>query len=276
MNKKFKLLISLFTAVLLSMSCCATAFAAEGLKVNSSASVNVGDTITYTLYLSECTQPIEGIQMYIYYDKNYLKVDSNSMKYDKFDGVIQNPDCDGYITFNWTNVTDLANFSTKAKMVSVDFKVVKGGKTDISQFIQELYGNDMKYIKSYVMTYSISVNDKTLISNKPPVINDNQDQINGRQGDFINYVDGMGEENTPNKNNHTAVKGNKQNGTQIVTNYVDVTKQVTSTVAGSSNIITTVVIAAIIIVIIAIAVVIFFKKRDKSNIVDTNDSENNE
>ena len=273
--KKFS---SFVFAMVIALSCTVTAFAADDeLTINSDATVNVGDKITFSLYLSDCTEPVQGIQMYICYDKEYLTVDPDSMKYEKFDGVIQNPNLDNYVTFNWTNVIDLADFSNKALLVSVDFEVVKGGTTEITDFVQELYGSDMTYLKSYKLTYDISVNGENLVSDKTPIVNKDEGIINNHQGAFINYEDGMGEDNTPNKDNHQAVKGNVEKGTQIVSNIVDVTKTVDVTQSSGSNTVTIIVIAAAAVVVLAIVAVMIVKRKDKSTETlnkDENEDEN--
>lgn len=270
--KKFS---SFVFAMVIALSCTVTAFAADDeLTINSDATVKVGDKITFSLYMSDCTEPIQGIQMYICYDKEYLTADPDSMKYEKFDGVIQNPNLDNYVTFNWTNVIDLADFSNKALLVSVDFEVVKGGTTEISDFIQEMYGADMTYLKSYKLTYDISLNGENLITDKTPIVNADEDIINNHQGAFINYEDGMGENNSPNKDNHQAVKGNVEKGTQINSNVVDVTEIVDVTQSGGSNTVTIIIVAAAAVVVLAIIAVMIVKKKDSST--NTQNDETND
>lgn len=285
MFNKIKKFSSFVFAMMIALSCTATVFAADDeLIINSDATVNVGDKITFSMYLSDCTEPVQGIQMYICYDKEFLTVDPDSMKYEKFDGVIQNPNLDNYVTFNWTNVIDLADFSKKAMLVSVDFEVIKGGETEISDFIQELYGSDMTYLKSYKLSYGISVNGKDVVSDKTPIVNADENIINNHQGAFINYEDGMGENNSPNKDNHQAVKGKIENGTQIVSNVVDVTKTVDVPQGDNSNSVTFIVIAAAAVVVLAIIAVMVVKKKDNptetqnneydESLNDKNDDEN--
>ena len=68
------------TALILALS-CATAFAAKGDFTVNGANAKVGDKITYTLNLSDCTEKIEGLQMYVAYDSKYLKIDPESLDF---------------------------------------------------------------------------------------------------------------------------------------------------------------------------------------------------
>ena len=152
----------------------------------------------------------------------------------------------------------------------MEFKVVKGGETEISQFVTEMYGDDMTYLKSYKWSYDITVNDKTIVKDQTPVISDDKQTLEKNQGSFINYVDGMGQENTPNKDNHQAVVGSVQ-GTQIATQYVDVTRYENVTSNGSFNMMPIIVIVAIVVIVGAIVAILIIKKRDDAKISDEND-----
>lgn len=267
--KKF-IPICLSLAVLLSMS--VTAFAAddEALTINGGAEVKVGDRVKYTLYLADTKEEIIGFQLALFFDKEYLELDKNSMSFDKFDGVIYNADLDDSLPMNWTNISHPADFSKKAMFLSLEFRVLKGGETEISQFVTEMYGDDMTYLKSYTWTYDISVNDEAVVSDQAPVIYDNEEYAQNNSGSIVNYLDGMGEENTPNKENHPAVVGY----TQTVTEIVDVTKAGTSSEESGDFPITTVIIgAAVLIVVLAVVGVVVIKKRDDSNAA-TNSDEN--
>ena len=143
----------------------------------------------------------------------------------------------------------------------MEFKVLKGGETEISQFVSEMYGDDMTYLKSYKWSYDITVNDKTIVKDKTPVISDDKQTLEKNQGSFINYIDGMGEENTPNKDNHQAVLG-----TQIATQYIDVTRYENVTSDGSFNMMPIIVIVAIVVIIGAIIAILIIKKRDDTKI----------
>lgn len=264
----------------LVLTCTVSVFAAESLKINDKTDAAVGDTVNYTLNLSDCKDKLEGIQMYVTYDKNYLKIDGDSLKFDNLDSVISNTKLDGYMTFNWTNVQNLVSFSSKKALMSVNFEVLKSGSTDIKCFVKEMYGDDMTYFKSYKMTTDISVNGTVTSKDQTPIITDDESFVNNHQGGFVNYEDGMGEENTPNSSNHKAVTGDAKKGTQYVTYVQDVTKTVSATGTNNSN--TTIFVVAAIVIILAAIVVIAIRKRksDKSHSNDvvqvSSDLSNNE
>lgn len=277
MKKHLVKIISLcFVSVLmLSMMTSMTVFAADNeLTVNSDAKVKVGDKIKYTLYLSDTKEDIIGFELRMFYDHNYLELDKDSMNYGKFDGVIHNLNIEDKIPINWTNISTPISFANKAEFLSMEFKVVKGGETEISQFVTEMYGDDMTYLKSYKWSYDITVNDKTIVKDQTPVISDDKQTLENNQGSFINYIDGMGEENTPNKDNHQAVVGSVP-GTQIATQYVDVTRYEDVTSNGSSNgsfnMMPIIVIVAIVVIVGAIVAILIIKKRDDAKISDEND-----
>lgn len=271
MKKHLVKIISLCFAAALMMSFMTSisAFAAEDeLTVNSDAKVKVGDKIKYTLYLSDTKEDIIGFELRMFYDHNYLELDKDSVNYGKFDGVIHNLNLEDKIPINWTNISTPVSFASKAEFLSMEFKVVKGGETEISQFVSEMYGDDMTYLKSYKWTYDITVNDKTIVKDQTPVISDDAQTLEKNQGSFVNYIDGMGEENTPNKDNHSAVVG----GTQIATEYVDVTRYENVPASGSFNMMPIIVIVAVVVVVGAIIAILIIKKRDDAKISSENDN----
>lgn len=274
MKKHLVKIISLcFASVLmLSFMTSITAFAADDeLTVNSNAKVKVGDKIKYTLYLSDTKEDIIGFELRMFYDHNYLELDKDSVNYGKFDGVIHNLNIEDKIPINWTNISTPVSFSNKAEFLSMEFKVVYGGETEISQFVSEMYGDDMTYLKSYKWTYDITVNDKSIVKDQTPVISDDQQTLEKNQGSFINYIDGMGEENTPNKDNHQAVVGSVP-GTQIATQYVDVTRYENVSSDGSFNMMPIIVIVAVVVVAGAIVAILIIKKREDAKISAENDN----
>ena len=273
MKKNLVKIISLcfVSLLMLSMMTSMTVFAADKeLSVNSDAKVKVGVKIKYTLYLSDTKEDIIGFELRMFYDHNYLELDKDSMNYGKFDGVIHNLNIEDKIPNYWTNISTPISFANKTEFLSMEFKVVKGGETEISQFVTEMYGDDMTYLKSYKWSYDITVNDKSIVKDQTPVISDDKQTLENNQGSFINYVDGMGEENTPNKDNHQAVVGSVP-GTQIATQYVDVTRYENVTSNGSFNMMPIIVIVAIVVIVGAIVAILIIKKRDDAKISDEND-----
>lgn len=225
------------------ISVSSTVFAAEDeeLTINDNAKVKVGDRIKYTLCLADTTDTIIGFELRLFYDHNYLELDKNSLNFEKFNGVIYNTELEDKIPINWTNISSPADFSKKATFLTVEFRVLKAGETDISQFVSEMYGDDMTYLKSYTWTYNITVNDETVVSNQVPKISEDEETLQKKQGGIINYLDGKGEKNSPDKDNHSAVIGY----TVVATEYVDVTKNVSnSNQNGESSLFSPLIIGA--------------------------------
>ncbi len=189
--------------VLLASSSVMMAFAEEGgLSVNGEDQVDVGETMTYTLYLSEATEPIVGFQIYIFYDDEYLEYQKDSLTFEKFSVVFYNEDIPGKIPMNCSQIMDMPVFAQKTQFVSADFKVLKPGKANIKYYVTDLYGEDMTYLKSYTFTYSLKVGDKTIVDDKTPPLDTRKEIQESYGGDFINYGDGMGEVNSPKEEAH--------------------------------------------------------------------------
>ena len=273
MKKQFTRIFSvLFAMIMVLTSSLVTASAAEEeLVINSDATVKVGDTIKFSLYLADTTEEIIGFEMRLFYDNEYLEFDKDSITYEKFDGVIHNLNLENKIPISWTNISAPASFPQKALFLSAEFKVLKGGETEISQFVTEMYGDDMTYLKSYTWSYDITVNGEDIVTDKTPVMNADEETLMKSQGSFINYLDGMGEENTPNKDNHESFGGSSyQSGTQIVTNINNVTRY--ETVPGSGTDMTwLIIVAAIVVVIGAIIAILIVKKNDDKKAEDTSE-----
>lgn len=273
MKKHISRILSVFFVMSIVLASSFTTSAAEDeLVINSDAKVKVGDTVKFSLYLSDTTEDIIGFEMRLFYDNEYLEFDKDSITYEKFNGVIHNLNLENKIPISWTNISEPANFSQKALFVSADFKVLKGGETEISQFVTEMYGDDMTYLKSYKWTYDISVNDEDVVTDKTPIMYADEETLNRSQGSFINYVDGMGEENSPNQDNHEVFGGTgPQAGTNVVSNVLDVTRYENAGGSGSSDMTPIIIVAAIVVVIGAIiAILIVKKKDDKKNATNTN------
>ena len=268
--KRLIIRLSAFTLVMLLLTgVIAPAYAEEQtLTVNDAGTFKVGDKVKFTLNLSETKEDIIGFEMRLFYDNEYLQYQKNTLKADKFDTLYFNQDIVGKIPMNWTDIGNPASFATKGEFFSCDFVVQKPGNTKISYFITELYGDDMTYLKSYKFTYDLSVNDKKVVSDAVLPITDDQETLQTRQSTFINYVDGMGEENTPNKDNHESVVGKQPSTIQVIeTQVVEATRYETVNNGGSegSNIVMIIVVIALVVVAaVAVGVVIFRKKGEKN------------
>ena len=268
MSKKIKNMLSiLFVAVLTVSAFCIPASAAEdNLTISistdekDSVTAKAGDTVKYAIYMTDTKEEVIGAAMSFFYNDEYLKLNADSINCESFKTAIGNPKLKNYYTFTWTDVQNPVKLNGDKALVSAEFKVLKGGKTDLSYFISDMYGDDMTYLKSYKITCKLWVNGKEVEDSAVPIVNNDTANSEKIQGDFVNYIDGMGEENSPNKDDHKSVVVEKKYiSTQQNSQVVDVTKVVESSANGSgSNI-----IIAIVVVLIAAGAIIFVKKKDE-------------
>lgn len=254
--------ISSLMAVLLIMiaSMGTTAFAAEELNVNSAITVEKGDKLTLNINLSECDKKIVGLQMYLNYDNSKLKYIDNSLKFEKFDGVVYNAELDNQIAILWTNVMEEVDFSKQASFLSVQFEVIGTGETSISQYVSHMYDIDMETLSSYKFTYDYSTGDENSITDKQAVITTDENFLNTHTGSFVNYDDGMGD-NSPNNDTHKEIKGS-----EIVTKVIEATHYEVVNGNGSSggSGMTILIIVSVAVIVLAIIAVVIVKKRDDS------------
>ena len=233
-----KKLLRLSTALLLVMimlfatSAICVSAADDALDVDSRVSYAVGDTMTYTFYMSDTTEPIYGIQMYVKYDPAYLELNSDTVSYPNLKGsVIYNDltlsgDPDGFI-FTYIDVSEKTKFDTKKELFSLDFKVLKAGKTDVTYLIEEMYGKDLTYLKQYTLTVGYSENGNVIKEDVPPIVNKDPDFVGNHNGQFINYEDGKGQNDPDVKEeerpivtadpNYIPQNNNNVNNQQVVT-----------------------------------------------------------
>lgn len=273
MLKKFKTAIAYCSAMLMIVAATMSANAANEVTINDSANVAVGDTFTYSMFISDAQSGIMGMQAYVFYDTDYLEIDTSSISFETLNGVIYNGNLDGYMTFNFSDINNYADFSSRSQLVSMNFKVTKAGNTNVRYFIKEMYDSNMVTLSAYTITYDIVYNEKTIVSDQIPVVEDSEKYINHYQGNFTNYLDGKGDDNTNEKSDHKAVIGekttmvpqNNQNDNQ----YTDVTKN-----GSGSSVTTIVIVCGCVLLAAAIAGVMYFRnKENKKNEVNT-DSDN--
>lgn len=200
------------TAVLLLASSLMASAADDTLQVDGRVSYSVGDTLTYSVCLADTTETITVMEMYIKYDHNFLELDADSCKTPKISNPTLNPAFDSDTVYmSWLNVTDGVEFSQKAVLLSVDFKVLKAGSTNIQFWIEEMCSNDLTYIKTYTLTAEYSENGQVVKDNVPPLIVDDPDFMADNQGQFLNFEDGKGEKNSDAGDNHIAATGARSN-----------------------------------------------------------------
>lgn len=255
MKKAIKIISTSMIVALLLLATVVPSFAAGSLIINGEkdAKLKVGDVVTYEMYLGDCDEDVVGLQSYLFYDNEYLEVDTDSLSFPNLTNVVSNPSLDeDSITFNWTDVQNSADFSKSKCLVSVDFKVLKAGKADITYFFMELYGEDMTYLKNYTFTYNLKVNDKTVVKNAVPVVNSDEEKLNKYQGGFTNYADGQGEENGSG-DDHIAVTG------VVSTTSADDVQDVTKSDGLDNNLMTILIIIAAVVIVIAVIIVLILR-----------------
>ena len=137
MFKKIKTTLACCSALMMLCAVPLNANAAEEVKINDAASVAVGDTFTYSMYIADASKDVMGMQAYVFYDTDYLEIDTDSINFDNLNGVIYNGNLDGYMTFNFSDISNYASFSSRTQLVSMNFKVKKSGNTNVTYFIKE-------------------------------------------------------------------------------------------------------------------------------------------
>ncbi len=264
----------MMTALILTSSLSVAYAADDELIINGEGKAKVGDTVKYTLYLDETKEDIIGFELRLFYNSEYLSFNKKSLTSEKFDNLFYNPDLDGKIPMNWTDIGNPVSFAKKDEFISCEFEVVKGGETSIDYFVTEMYGDDMTYLKSYKWTFDLEVNGEKVIEDGVPTITTDEDTLNERQSSFINYVDGMGEENSPNKDDHQSVEGKHhatynvyENDVIEVTRYEDVANNPTK----SSNFWILIIGIPIVAALVIAAIVIVVKNRKNQPKVEKTD-----
>lgn len=274
MLKKLKTTLVCCTAAMLLAALPVSANAADDVRINDAASVAVGESFTYSMYISDASAGIMGMQAYVFYDTDYLEIDTASINFETLNGVIYNGNLNGYMTFNFSDITNYADFSSRSQLTSMNFKVKKAGDTNITYFIREMYGSDTQSLTAYTFTYDILTNGKALVTEQTPVVESSDKYINTYQGNFINYIDGKGNDNTDEKTDHKAIIGERTTmvpqNPQANTQYIDVEQ------SGSGTSVTTfVIICGVVLLACAIGGVMYFRhKENLKNIIDSDSNIN--
>ena len=263
-------------AAFVAFSAVPMAFAESVDADASEITINKGDNVEFKLYLSETKEDIIGFEMRLFYDANLLQFDKESLNAEQFDSLFYNPDIEGKIPMNWTDISHPVGFPNKDEFISCKFVAkdsaayigTRDSEKDptISFFVTEMYGEDMTYLKSYKFTYDLIINDKPVITDGVLPITKDQDTLNSRQSSFINYADGMGEENSPNRDSHDSVVG-EQHPTHLVyeqdvieaTRYEDVTSP-----TKSNNLVFLIIAIPVLGALVALAVVLAVKNKNKN------------
>lgn len=261
MLKKLKTTLLCCTAAMLLAALPVSANAADEVRINDAASVAVGESFTYSMYISDASDGIMGMQAYVFYDTDYLEIDTASINFETLNGVIYNGNLNGYMTFNFSDITNYADFSSRSQLTSMNFKVKKAGDTNITYFIREMYGSDTQSLTAYTFTYDILSNGKALVTEQTPVVESSDKYINTYQGNFINYIDGKGNDNTDEKTDHKAIIGERTTmvpqNPQANTQYIDVEQSGTGT-----SVTTFVIICGVVLLACAIGGVMYFRHKE--------------
>ena len=146
MSKKIKNMLSiLFVAVLTVSAFCIPASAAEddltisiSTDEKDSVTAKVGDTVKYAIYMTDTKEEVIGAAMSFFYNDEYLKLNADSINCESFKNAIGNPKLKNFYTFTWTDVQNPVKLNGDKALVSAEFKVLKGGKTDLSYFISDM------------------------------------------------------------------------------------------------------------------------------------------
>ena len=262
---------SILIAAIIILTTATTAFAEDSLKINGAdKTVNKGDTIKFTLNLADTREDVIGFEVRVFYDSEKLELVKGSVTSETFDNLFYNEEIKGKIPLNWTDFNNPVNCANKTPFFSCNFKVLDGGEAKFTYFVTELYGNDMTYLKSYTWSYDVTDGNDAIITDGVLPITDDEETLNNRQSHFINYVDGKGEENSPNKDNHESVVG-KQRSTQIQQDVVEVTRYEDvqnggsgSKSSGVSPMLCIFIGIPVLVVLIIVAIVLANKKNKKA------------
>ena len=275
MRHLFSTLTAASAAAILAFSAVPMAFAESGGTDTSGITINKGDEIEFRFNLSETNDEIIGFELRLFYDSNLLEFDKESLQAEQFDSLFYNPDIEGKIPMNWTDIGHPVSFPNKKEFVSCKYTAIGTGKyigtrdaetpPTLSYFVTEMYGEDMTYLKSYKFRYDLIINGKEVITDGILPITTDEDTLNSRQSSFINYADGMGEENSPDKDNHDAVVG-EQHPTRLVyeQDVIEATRYEEVTSAKSGNMMFLIIAIPILGALIALAVVLTVKNKNKN------------
>ena len=277
MKHLFSALTVTALSAILAVSAVPAAFAESDKSDASGVTINKGDNVEFKLWLADTKEEIIGFELRLFYDTDLLEFDKESLVAEQFDSLFYNPDIEGKIPMNWTDISHPVTFSNKDEFFSCKFTAKDSGEyigtrdaekdPTISYFITELYGEDMTYLKSYTFTYDLIVNGQPVISDSILPITKDEDTLNSRQSSFINYADGKGEENSPERDSHDSVVGNQQ-ATRLVyeQDVIDVTRfEDAGSSSKSNNMIFLIIAIPVLGALIALAVVLAVKSKKQGD-----------
>lgn len=281
-----KRILSVMAAVLiLSISCFGAVVSADEntLTFNDGKTANVGDTIDYTFSVGDCPEPLVGIQMYIYYDPEYLQV---SEEYNtELTGYVINPahiddKGNGQVIVTASDIAGM-DYSQKKTIIDVDFTVLKGGDTNITYYVTEMYSLDSESgtydvipLSAYTFYQDISVNGTSVSDGETPKLETDDNKFTNEQiSGFVNNEEGKsgGEstyvpsvEATTEADSEATMEPQTDEEGNVVENPTSLDEQTEENQGaqqGSNNVIMVVVIIAGVIVVVAIILLVVNKKK---------------
>lgn len=299
-----KRILAIMAAVLiLSLSCFTAVVSADEntLTFNDGKTANVGDTIDYTFSVGDCPEPLVGIQMYIYYDPEYLQV-SEKYNTELTGSVIINPSYiddkgNGQVIVTASDIAGM-DYTQKKTIIDVDFTVLKGGESNITYYITEMYTADAEMnlvpLSNYTFSQDISVNGSSVAEGETPKLETNDEKFEENQiSSFVNNEEGKsdgestyvpsveatteaateaqtGEPQTDENGNTieattpTSMDEVTENAAQNTQDGTQATTQATQsgeTQQGGTNVVLIIVIVAAVVVVIAVVMLLATKKK---------------
>lgn len=204
------MLASIMAAVMVSFSVSGVS-AADKLNINNKVEAAVGDTVKFSLYASDVPQKVEDIQLEVYYDSEVLEVVEDEIDYIQGGSPVYNINISDRVLFNSANGIDGWDMKNRTLLFEVGFKVLKGGETDLTYYIQCMdYLHNSQTVDKYVITCDYSVNGKVEKKKDVPIV-----EPEGMGGIFVNYKNGKGPLNGGDKvvggNGYQGTSANNQN-----------------------------------------------------------------
>lgn len=188
-----KKLISLLMVMLLFVALVVVPASAED-SAQTVVSVNKGDEVTYTLYLSDVPEKVVGCDFSLYYDSSEYKLVSYADFTGNYDPdehqAFINPNLPGELRCNWSILSGI-KFADRKLFASVKLKALKDADTHLSYYVRYMYPESMQMFTEYTFTCDVVVNKTTVIENEAPELNVDEPQADG---DFVNSVTGKGED----------------------------------------------------------------------------------
>ena len=120
---------------------------------------DVGDTVTYTFYLTT-PKKVEDVQAALTYDSRMLKLkttDAENLFPVMGSGVIHNTNIKDTIKFNAVNISGF-DFTKRGSLITAEFEVLKNGGTNISTAIEIMTekGGEVSYFDGFIMTKAVT------------------------------------------------------------------------------------------------------------------------